>query len=63
MGSKLLAYLDRYAPDTHAALLRVSLQTGLPVTLLRQPDNLSADEFSQVSESVRNILGVEQLNL
>ena len=63
MGSKLLAYLERYAPDTHAALLRVSLQTGLPVTLLRQPDNLSADEFSQVAESVRKILGVEQLNL
>ena len=63
MGSRLLAYLERYAPDTHAALLRVSLQTGLPVTLLRQPDNLSADEFTQVAESVRNILGVEQLNL
>lgn len=61
-GTRLIKYLDAHAPDTHAALLRVSLQTGLPLTLLRMPDSLSDDEFAQVEESVRRILGVEQLN-
>lgn len=61
-GTRLLKYLDTHAPDTHAALLRVSLQTGLPLTLLRMPDSLSDDEFAQVEESVRRILGVDQLN-
>ncbi|MEM9490859.1 MAG: hypothetical protein AAGC55_17055, partial [Myxococcota bacterium] len=61
-GTRLIQYLDAHAPDTHAALLRVSLQTGLPLTLLRMPDSLSDDEFAQVEESVRRILGVDQLN-
>lgn len=61
-GTRLIKYLDQHAPDTHAALLRVSLQTGLPLTLLRMPDSLSDDEFAQVEESVRRILGVDQLN-
>ncbi len=61
-GTRLIKYLDAHAPDTHAALLRVSLQTGLPLTLLRMPDSLSPEEFAQVEESVRRILGVEQLN-
>lgn len=62
-GRKLLAYLDENAPDTHAALLRVSLQTGLPLSLLKNPDELSATEFTQVTQSVQRILGVEQLAL
>jgi len=40
----------------------VSLHTGLPLRLLGMPDSLSDDEFAQVEESVRRILGVEQLN-
>ena len=62
-GQRLLAYLDENAPDTHAALLRVSLQTGLPLSLLKSPEKLSGDEFEQVTASVRRILGVEQLPL
>ncbi len=62
-GQRLLAYLDEFAPDTHAALLRVSLQTGLPLSLLKSPEKLSGDEFEQVTASVRRILGVEQLPL
>lgn len=60
-AGKLLAYLDAEAPDTHAALLRVSLQTGLPLSVLETPERLSDDEFAQVTASVRRILGVEQL--
>ncbi|MGH1348314.1 MAG: hypothetical protein ACRBN8_42560 [Nannocystales bacterium] len=62
-AGKLLGYLDDNAPDTHAALLRVSLQTGLPLSLLKTPERLSGEEFDQVTASVRRILGVEQLPL
>lgn len=62
-GRKLIDYLDANAPDTHAALLRVSLQTGLPLSLLKTPDELSSAEFEQVTQSVQRILGVEQLSL
>jgi|GEM_PF-1478551 len=62
-AEKLLDYLDEHAPDTHAALLRVSLQTGLPLSLLKTPGRLSGEEFDQVTASVRRILGVEQLPL
>jgi hypothetical protein len=60
-GQRLLDYLERYAPDTHAALLRVSLQTGLPLALLRDPDRLADDEFNQVIGAARQILGLEHL--
>ena len=60
-GARLMKFLDENAPDTHAALLRVSLQTGLPLTLLRTPDNLSDAEYQKVSESVRLILGVKEI--
>jgi len=60
-AQRLLRYLDEHAPDTHAALLRVSLQTGLPLSLLKTPEQLSTEEFDQVTASVRRILGVEQL--
>lgn len=62
-GKRLITYLGEHTGDTHAALLRVSLQTGLPLTRLREPEKLSEEEYAKVEESVRLILGVEQLNL
>lgn len=62
-GADLLAYLEKNAADTHAALLRVSLQTGLPMTLLKTPERLSVAELESVSASVRQILGVQTLGL
>lgn len=58
-GARLMKYLEEHAPDTHAALLRVSLQTGLPLTRLRSPDSLSDAEYTKVAESVRLIVGVK----
>lgn len=58
-GARLMKYLEDHAPDTHAALLRVSLQTGLPLTRLRSPDSLSDAEYNKVAESVRLIVGVK----
>ncbi|MEQ8567193.1 MAG: hypothetical protein RMA76_19925 [Deltaproteobacteria bacterium] len=62
-GATILEYLERNAADTHAALLRVSLQTGLPMSLLRTPDSLSEAELESVAASVRQILGVQTLGI
>ena len=56
-GVRILAYLDAHAEDAHIALLRVSLQTGLSVETLRDPENLTDDEVDFVAASVRRILG------
>ncbi len=56
-GVRILAYLDAHAEDAHLALLRVSLQTGLSVETLRDPENLTDDEVDFVAASVRRILG------
>ena len=56
-GVRILAYLDAHADDAHLALLRVSLQTGLSVETLRDPQNLGDDEVDFVAASVRRILG------
>lgn len=58
-----MKYLDEHAPDTHAVLLRVSVQTGLSVERLRAPGTLTDTELGQVEEAVRRILGVDQINL
>jgi hypothetical protein len=39
-GVRLIAFIERYAPDPHAALLRVATRTGLSLELLRDPARL-----------------------
>jgi hypothetical protein len=58
-----MKYLNEHAPDTHAALMRVSLQTGLSLNRLNTPDSFSDEEYARVEESVRRILGVDSINL
>jgi hypothetical protein len=58
-----MKYLNEHAPDTHAALMRVSLQTGLSLNRLNSPDSFSDEEYARVEESVRRILGVDSINL
>jgi hypothetical protein len=58
-----MKYLNEHAPDTHAALMRVSLQTGLSLNRLNSPDSFSDEEYARVEESVRRVLGVDSINL
>lgn len=62
-GVRVLDYLKRYAPDPHAALLRVSLRTGLPMDLLDHPETLSDPQTDAVAASVRDLLGLEELHV
>jgi predicted regulator of Ras-like GTPase activity (Roadblock/LC7/MglB family) len=62
-GVRVMSFLNRYAPDPHAVLLRVSLRTKLPVSLLETPEKLSAQQVAQVEQTACGILGIESMNL
>ncbi len=56
-------FLEKYAPDPHAALARVSLRTGISLDALRKPEALSAPQLDAFEESVKDILGLETLSI
>lgn len=62
-GIRIMEYLDRYAPDPHAVILRISLRTTIPVDALRTPETLSAEQLVRLEETACKILGVPQLSL
>ncbi|MEZ4363535.1 MAG: hypothetical protein R3B48_25390 [Kofleriaceae bacterium] len=62
-GTRIMEFLDRYAPDPHAVTLRVSLRSGIPVDDLKSPASLSADQIKRLEETACKILGVHQLSL
>jgi predicted regulator of Ras-like GTPase activity (Roadblock/LC7/MglB family) len=62
-GVRVMQFLERYAPDPHAVLLRVSLRTRLPMDLLSEPEKLDDEQVAQVEEAARGILGLQSLNI
>lgn len=60
---RIVEFVQRYAPEPHTVLLRVSLQTRIPLEDLQQPQGLSAEEVENLELAVCDILGLEQLNL
>lgn len=62
-GVRLVDFLQRYAPDPHAVLLRVSLRSGLPMDKLEAPQGLGPAEVQQLEETARDILGLQTLNI
>ena len=56
-------YLLRYAPDPHAVLHRVALRTQVPLADLQSPEALSDEQCRVFEASVKEILGVDSLNL
>ena len=56
-------YLLRYAPDPHAVLQRVALRTRLPLVKLQSPETLSDEHCALFEDGVREILGIDSLNL
>lgn len=59
----LFGHLSQHSPDAHIALLRVALQTGLPLETLRAPARLGAHDLTLVEAAVRRILGLERLHV
>jgi predicted regulator of Ras-like GTPase activity (Roadblock/LC7/MglB family) len=62
-GIRIMEFLDRYAPDPHAVMLRVSLRTGISVDVLKMAETLTADQIVRVEESASRLLGLNKLNL
>jgi predicted regulator of Ras-like GTPase activity (Roadblock/LC7/MglB family) len=62
-GARLIELLKRRVPDAHAALLRLSLRTGISVEALDHADRLDDSQVELVEASVRDILGHEQLSV
>ncbi len=59
---RLVEYLERYAPDPHAVLLRLSLQTGLPIEQLQRPEELGESDADNMEIGIRNILGLDTIS-
>lgn len=62
-GVRVIEFLNRYAPDPHAVLMRVALRTGLSLDSLQRPEALDEEQVGRLEESTRAILGLETLNL
>jgi predicted regulator of Ras-like GTPase activity (Roadblock/LC7/MglB family) len=62
-GARILEFLERYAPDPHAILLRISLRTGITPEEFQTPAKLSAEQIVRLEEAACKLLGLKQLNL
>ncbi|MBK8257468.1 MAG: hypothetical protein IPK82_32970 [Polyangiaceae bacterium] len=60
---RVIEFLERYAPDPHAVLLRVSTRTGIPLASLRDPLVLNPDQVRSLEETAARILGLEHINV
>lgn len=62
-GVRVIEFLRRYAPDPGEALRNVSQRTGIPLATLDTPENLHEFQLESLEEAVRDVLGMEQLDL
>jgi hypothetical protein len=60
---RIVEFLEKYAPDPHAALQRVALRTGIELEALRRPEGLAAADVEQLEETVKDILGLDKLSI
>ena len=62
-GVRIIEFLERYAPDPHAVLLRVSLRSGINMEELEAPQGLSPDQVEKLESTTLRILGLQTLNV
>ncbi len=58
---RALEFVQRYAPDPHATMLRMSLKTGLTMEQLERPDELDDDQRQAIIDATEDILGLEHI--
>lgn len=63
LGVRVREFLEKYAPDPHAALSRASLRTGIPYELLKKPEQLSPEQQAAFQETVKDLLGLDHLSV
>lgn len=60
---RIIDYLQRYAPDPHASLMRLALKTGIPIDSLNEPHLLSEEYLGSIEIAVQEILGLSELHI
>jgi predicted regulator of Ras-like GTPase activity (Roadblock/LC7/MglB family) len=58
---RALEFVQRYAPDPHATLMRVALKSGLSMDALQKPESLDDAAADRIEDAAKDILGLEQL--
>lgn len=58
-AARALAFVQRYAPDPHATLMRVALKSGLELEALQRPEALDDAAAERIEDAARDILGLE----
>ncbi len=62
-GVRLMDFVNRYAPDPHAAILRISVRTGLTVEQLEAAADLSEEAVERVEKAAQRILGLQEIKV
>ncbi len=62
-GARIVAFLQKYAPDPHAVLQRVALQTGITVDTLHRPEALDQGQVALLESAVKDVLGLQTLSI
>jgi hypothetical protein len=60
---RLAEFLDKYAPDPHAARHRIALRTGMALDALFDPARLNDIETDVFEGALKDLLGLENLSL
>ncbi len=59
-GAQLLDYLENQSPDPHASRLRISLQTGITIDQLEEPEGLTHDQVALLEQAICDIMGLDE---
>jgi predicted regulator of Ras-like GTPase activity (Roadblock/LC7/MglB family) len=62
-SAKIIEFLERYAPEPHAIVMRVALRSGIPVERLREPGSLDATEVESLEQVACQLLGLPKLGI
>ncbi len=62
-GAMLVDFMRKYAADPHAVLKRASLRTGISLSKLRSPAELSEDQVEKLEVVAQELLGLDHINL
>jgi predicted regulator of Ras-like GTPase activity (Roadblock/LC7/MglB family) len=58
---RIAEFLDKYAPDPHAARHRIALRTGMTLDELHDPAGLNAAQTELLEVAVKDLLGLDNL--
>jgi predicted regulator of Ras-like GTPase activity (Roadblock/LC7/MglB family) len=60
-GVRVREFLEKYAPDPHAALARIALRTGIALEALKKSEGLTPGQVEIFETSVKDLLGLDSL--